>query len=116
MTARQFGDVPVQGMGRGYESVREVLAQRPFVEFACDTRMPEQRTQLGRKCEESWPGRVVQRFLAEAVPREKELPPRAVVDGEGEHAVQHERQIAAPLLVSVYQDLGVGMVRSEDVA
>src|SRR3954470_11241925 len=59
---------------------------------------------------------VVKRLLAEAVAGEKQPPPRFVVDGEGEHAVEALRETFTPFLVAVDQDFRVGVIAVENVA
>ena len=57
----------------------------------------------------------IERLLPEAVTRQKESAPRLVVNGESEHAVQAIQHPVAPLTVAVEQDLGVGVIRLEEV-
>ena len=51
---------------------------------------------------------VVQRLDAEHIPRTEQHPGAAVPQRKREHPAQPGQQLAAPLLPSVQQDLGVG--------
>ena len=101
MSAGQLGNVLVQGVGSGNETVREVLTQRTVIDDPIDARMLKQGAQFRGETEKSVAHRVVKWFLAEAVPGEEQPAPRAVVDRECEHAVQPHGKTFAPLLVAV---------------
>ena len=116
MTARQLGNVLVEGVGSGNETVREVLTQRTVIDDPIDARMLKQRAQFRGETEKSVAHRIVKRLLAEAVSGEEQPAPRAVVDRECEHAVQPHGKTFAPLLVAVDQHLGIGVVGPEHVS
>src|SRR5947207_4739311 len=61
-------------------------------------------------------GGIIQRFLAEPVARQKQTGAAPVIDREGEHAVEAQRQILAPLLPAMDEDFGIGMMRGKPMA
>src|SRR5581483_6198136 len=53
---------------------------------------------------------------AEPVAGEKQPAPRGIIDRKGEHAVEAERQFRAPFLITMHQNLGVGVIALEPMA
>src|SRR5437763_11926884 len=61
-------------------------------------------------------GGIIERFLAEPVARQKQTGAAPVIDREREHAIEAQRQILAPLLPAMDEDLGIGVMRGKAVA
>ena len=51
--------------------------------------------------------RIEERLFAEPIPRDEQLPPRPIGQGEGEHPAQVARQLGMPLPVAVEKDLRI---------
>src|SRR2546429_2126071 len=79
------------------------------VERARDGRMTEQRLRLRGEEKEGAALPVVERLLAQAIPREQQSPPGAVPEGEGEHAPQPLDARRPERLVGLQDDLGVAL-------
>ena len=61
-------------------------------------------------------GGIIERLLAEPVTRQKQTGAAPVIDREREHAIEAQRQILAPLLPAMDEDLGIGVMRGKAVA
>ena len=82
---------------------------------ACDTRVLEERLQLGGEREAARRRVVVERLYPEPVAGEVQHMGARVDDREGEHAHEVGDARAAPLLVGAQHGLGVGVVRDESM-
>src|SRR6266542_4594825 len=77
------------------------------VDVAADIRMAEQRFDLGGEEQEPVSVAVIERLLAQAIPREEQPPAAPVPDGEGEHPTQMIDARLAERLVGAKQHLAV---------
>ena len=105
-----------EGLLRGGELQRQVGAQRVVVDSLLKLGVVQEALDLGAKQQRAVGGLVViERLDAKDVTGAKEFVLVLVVNHERVHAAKAVDQIFAPLLVTVHQDLGVG-VAVEDVA
>src|SRR5690349_15470490 len=111
--ARQLGGTLIESVGRRQVAMGEEFLQSAQAEPAGELTVLRQRAQFAGEGEEAAPAIVIERLLAEAVARQEEAAARAVVDGEGEHAVEAQGQRRAPFAVAMQQDFGVGVARAE---
>ena len=75
-----------------------------------------QPCQFTGECKEAGSCGVVQRFLAETIPGQKQTTSYSIENGEREHAINPRRQLFAPFLPAVHQHFSVRMIRSKAVA
>src|SRR5207249_1848439 len=87
-----------------------------FVETESERRMDCECIQFAGEREYALPAGIDKRLLAEAIAGKKQFAATAIEDGEGEHAVEADRQVLAPLLVAVNQRFGVRVIGREHVA
>ena len=99
-----------------YEPVGEELLQRRVIDRSWYLGVVQQAVQLAGEGEDPARGVVEERLFPEAVARQEHPPAPPVDDREREHAVELGRQVAAPFLIAVSQDFGVGVDRPEAMA
>src|ERR1700742_1355434 len=90
--AGQLGGALIERVGRRQVAMGEEFLQRAQAESGAEMAVPRQRVQFAGEGEEAAPTIIIKRLLAEAVARQEEAAARAVIDGEGEHAVEAQRQ------------------------
>ncbi|KWT78813.1 hypothetical protein ASN18_2802 [Candidatus Magnetominusculus xianensis] len=115
-TGGELVDVVKDG-GRGRNvTIGEIFVQTGWGNGGPDVGMSQQGRELGGEGEQMSVRMIIQRFFSESVPGEKQFSPSGVVQGEGPHAIELFRQGGLPLLVTMEQDLGVGVVGLKAVA
>ena len=99
--------VAVNRRGRHQVAERQVPLERSRVDLSFPAGHARQGWQLAGKAKHVADDRVEERLLAQTVARREQLLTTAVVDGEGEHALETVDAGRAELLVGVENDFGV---------
>ena len=104
----QLADAAQHGALAGHVAERQVGVERGRIELARTGGIRQQRLQLGAEGQGAAGRTIVERLLAGRIAGEQQALTRAVVEGQGEHAVETRQAAIAPGSIRFENHFGVG--------